>query len=162
MLTFTCPVCGLQLQADNLADMRKHVHVCGRKPSKRTFDVDPTPLVLPVELRFSRRVASQNKTTFAHWSVHHKDKADWREMFPATHTLYGRKLAKSSWELEDLRAGRAKQYDFANLVGGAKPLIDLLIEFGIIIDDRPACFECNYNSSKAEQSGTILRLVHAQ
>ena len=39
---------------------------------------------------------------------------------------------------------RNRLVDFANLVGGAKPIPDCLQRLGYIVDDSPKWFECDY------------------
>jgi hypothetical protein len=43
-----------------------------------------------------------------------------------------------------LRSYRTRLVDYANLVGGAKPIPDALIRLGWLKDDNPRWFHCDY------------------
>ena len=43
-----------------------------------------------------------------------------------------------------IRSYRTRQLDYANLVGGAKPIPDSLIGLGYLVDDGPKWFRCSY------------------
>lgn len=117
------------------------------------------PLVVPVVLTLPRAVLSQNKTTYAHWSAHSRDKAHWVKLLQRVAGTYiGLDLEYSEWSLIRRYAGRSKPYDFANLVGGAKPLIDSLVQLGIIRDDSEKHFKCSYSQEKGRISDTVLTL----
>ena len=46
--------------------------------------------------------------------------------------------------------GRQKrEYDRENLIGGGKPLVDVLKDYAVIIDDRPDCWTGHYRQEKA-------------
>lgn len=121
----------------------------------------PTPLPgLPLTFTFDRAVLSQNRTTYAHWSSHHKDKRSWeKHLLPQLGPYQGLLLRWSSWRLTRVYAGRCREYDYANLIGGAKPLIDLLIEMRILIDDSPGHFLCDYVQEPGDANQTILTLL---
>ena len=53
-----------------------------------------------------------------------------------------------------LRSYRTRLVDYANLVGGAKPIPDCLIRLGYLRDDTPRWFHCEYfqcQVTKAEE-----------
>ena len=53
---------------------------------------------------------------------------------------------------------RRQPYDHANMVGGAKPIVDAAKHVGIITDDKPALFEGHYYQERAQdEPGTTLR-----
>ena len=165
MLQSACSVCMKVHAADTLAALQKAVRNC----CKKTKIVRPTPnfipetffsLTAPLEVTFERRVLSQNKTTYSHWTVYAQDKTDWikhwvRQASPFRPWM----LLKSEWELIDLRGPGDKEYDYGNLVGGAKNLADLLVSRYVIKDDAPKYFKCTYSSQKHSHSGTTLRLI---
>lgn len=75
--------------------------------------------------------------------------------------LEGARFQFSRWELLRRYCPPKKEMDLANVVGGAKPLIDALVNAGIIYDDAPKYFECSYNQERGTENLTILRLLHA-
>jgi len=48
-----------------------------------------------------------------------------------------------------IRSYRARLIDYANLVGGAKPIPDCLIRLGYLKDDSPKWFSCTYEQFQA-------------
>jgi hypothetical protein len=55
--------------------------------------------------------------------------------------------------------GRRREFDHANLVGGCKPLIDVLVSMAIIVDDAPKHFTCAYAQRRGDRNETILELM---
>jgi hypothetical protein len=168
-LTARCPVCGTEVRAEDIRALIAAVKKCCAatrvsetrvRPFPEVPQRRPDPLELPFVATFTKLVSSQNKTTYSHWSVHHADKKAWiaqvRLRLPR---LFGLRAPWSRWKLERVYSGRNRELDFANLVGGAKPLIDVLTEFGIIVDDSPAHFLCEYDQRRDDSSRTILTLL---
>jgi hypothetical protein len=120
-------------------------------------------LELPLSFVFDRSVLSQNRTTYSNWRVHSRDKHDWlRRVQVAAGYLSGQCLAYSVWQLERQYAGRHRLMDHANVVGGAKALIDCLVDLRIIRDDSPTHFTCSYLQNRAARTQTILTLLEAR
>lgn len=71
---------------------------------------------------------------------------------------FGSMLPYSVWSITRVYSSRKREMDMANIVGGFKPLVDLLSEFGIIVDDSPRYFECSYNQEKGGQTHVALIL----
>lgn len=118
------------------------------------------PPKLPAVFELPRRLKSQNKTTYSHWKVHHLDKQAWTKL--VGHILrpcHGLQLPWSRWSLTRLYSGREREMDFANLVGGAKPLIDTLTDYQVIVDDAPTYFSCDYSQERGGRSMTVLTLL---
>jgi len=104
-------------------------------------------------------VESQNNTTYSHWSKHHDYKRRWMATISQVmHAWRNVVLTYSEWSLERHYAPPHRQMDFANLVGGAKPLIDSLTDCGVIKDDNPDCFLCDYKQVADVHSYTRLIL----
>ncbi len=88
-----------------------------------------------------RRVPSQNTTQYGHWRTYTKERDTWLMLLrvqlpprrPPDHPI---RMA--------LRSYRTRLVDYANLVGGAKPIPDCLIRLGWIKDDTPRWFHCDY------------------
>ncbi len=55
---------------------------------------------------------------------------------------------------------RAQLCDYANLVGGAKPIPDMLKRLGYIKDDAPKFFECDYQQRKVpiSEERTVIEI----
>lgn len=70
-------------------------------------------------------------------------------------------LPESAWVLERVYTPPGKEMDYANFVGGAKPLIDGLIHYGIIVDDAPSHFHCKYEQTPGDENATYLILLEA-
>lgn len=89
-----------------------------------------------------RRVPSQNQSTYAHWSAYHKEKSAWAMLIAAG--LPQRKPPTSPVHIR-IASYRNRLLDFANLVGGCKPIIDQLKHRGYIRDDSVRWFRCDYS-----------------
>ncbi len=159
-----CPSCGREHTAPTLDKLVGLIRACCKQQSSGRLAAQPqaqptAPLTLPVELRFDRQVLSQNQTSYAHWSRHHKDKKDWiSRVSTIGRTLVGRRFGYSRWRLVRRYCPPKREYDHANLVGGAKPLIDCLVDCGIIPDDKPAHFFCDYDQEPGDRDETLLIL----
>ncbi|NRA38002.1 MAG: hypothetical protein HRU15_07675 [Planctomycetes bacterium] len=95
-----------------------------------------------------RRVPSQNKSQYAHWSRYTKERDAWyvllRSQLPPIAAIdYPVRLA--------IRSYRVRLLDYANLVGGAKPIPDSLIRLGYLKDDSPPWFRCSYEQFKVSK-----------
>lgn len=56
--------------------------------------------------------------------------------------------------------GRQKrQYDLENLIGGCKPLIDVLKDYAVIVDDRPNFWRGHYDQVKSPDGIDRVRVV---
>ena len=88
-----------------------------------------------------RRVPSQNASMYRHWSAYTKERDAWFVLLRAQ--LPPRAAVAAPVRLA-IRSFRARLVDFANLVGGAKPIPDCLIRLGYLKDDHPHWFACEY------------------
>lgn len=163
MLGSSCPVCGARCQGEDLKRLTKAVRECCRKkgtktPAKPRITEIPIP-PLPLVFRFNRSPLSQNKTTYAHWKVYAKDKSNWQQLMTEILPYDGLHLQTSCWSITRVYTHPAKEFDYANLVGGCKPLIDLLITGGLILDDSPSHFKCTYSQERGDATYTLLTLV---
>lgn len=72
----------------------------------------------------------------------------------------GLRLNWSEWQITRCWAPPRRELDYGNMVGGAKPIPDVLIEMGTIVDDKPAHFACNYLQRRcAGESYTLITLL---
>ncbi len=163
-----CPRCGKEIEASSLSQLKRRVQSCCRPKRGRSKKGVPVlytgpPLEPGFKATFSRLVESQNATTYSHWRVHYDDKKDWlTRVVDHFYKYRGVCLPWSRWSLRRIYAGRNRELDYANLVGGAKPLIDSLIDTGIIVDDAPAYFKCDYEQERGENNCTVLELLETK
>lgn len=166
-LSSACPACNKTHYADRLDDLVQAVRRCCAQPKNRARRTKstvvrppPSKIELPIVLEFDRLVSSQNKTTYAHWTHYNRELQDWRRRCTVTMLqLSNIQLWYSRWRLVRQYRPPHRELDWANLVGGAKPLIDCLVEFGVIHDDRPAHFKCEYEDIKGPVDKTFLSLL---
>ena len=88
-----------------------------------------------------RRVPSQNESQYRHWTLYCKEKELWYVLLRAQ--LTPRRPVDEPVRII-LRSLRIRLVDYANLVGGAKPIPDALKRLGWIKDDSPRWFLCDY------------------
>lgn len=93
-------------------------------------------------ITIARRVPSQNSSQYRHWSHYTKERDLWfillRSQLPPQAQPPEEKVAVL------IRSYRNRLVDFANLVGGAKPIPDCLQRLNYIKDDNPKWFDCRY------------------
>lgn len=100
----------------------------------------PEPLLIVIR----RKVPSQNALMYRHWKNYTKERDMWFVLLRAK--LPPRKATDHPVRLA-LRSYRGRLVDYANLVGGAKPIPDCLIRLGYLKDDSPNWFSCTYEQS---------------
>jgi hypothetical protein len=88
-----------------------------------------------------RRLPSQNRSQYGHWSTYVKERDAWFILLRAQ--LPPQPSVDRPVQLI-LRSYRVRLCDYANLVGGAKPIPDALIRLGYLKDDGPDWFSCRY------------------
>jgi hypothetical protein len=96
-----------------------------------------------------RRVPSQNNSQYSHWSTYARERDTWFMLLRAQ--LPPREPPDEPVRLI-LRSFRTRLVDYANLVGGAKPIPDSLIRLGYLKDDSPRWFYCEYFQSTVAKS----------
>lgn len=55
-------------------------------------------------------------------------------------------------------SGREKEMDHANMVGGAKGMVDAMVRVGLLVDDSPKWFEAEYLQVRSDRSGLHVRI----
>lgn len=174
MVSSTCPVCQKALEGD-LAALSKHVAKCSRAKTKKKSKskVKPerepetrAPLALPVSFMLTRELSSQNTNLGRHWTVKNREKGDWVDLLRGPviqYKLHARQYSWSRWRIERRYAKPCRSYDYANLVGGCKHLIDSLITLGVIEDDAVKNLKVDYQQVEVEPAevGTFLLLLEA-
>ena len=102
-----------------------------------------------------RKVPSQNASMYRHWSAYTAERDAWFVLLRAQ--LPPRRPPSGPVRLA-IRSFRNRLVDYANLVGGAKPIPDCLIRLGYLKDDGPDWFTCTYEQeqvAKAEERTEI-------
>lgn len=105
-----------------------------------------------------RRVPSQNASMYRHWRAYTAERDAWFILLRAQ--LPPRNPPDQPVRLI-LRSLRTRLVDYANLVGGAKPIPDCLIRLGYLKDDSPRWFSCEYYQSivPKDQERTELQFM---
>jgi len=161
-LSAECPKCGDTVYAGSLRELgtRLKNHCRKRKP--------PPPVAvgvlpeLPALFVFNCKLESQNRTTYSHWSVYNQYKKSWQKRVQQQMAaVFGLRLPYSRWRLTRWYVRANHIMDYGNLVGGAKPLIDCLITYGVIKDDNPNCFDCAYEQQQGDTARLTLELLEA-
>lgn len=117
------------------------------------------PPRLPFSFEVPLLIASQNQTQYSHWSKYRGYKQRWYKAIPLlSGPVHDLLLPWSRWEICRLYAGRHRELDYGNLVGGCKPIPDALIKIGAIPDDTPRHFECAYTQTRSERDAVIITL----
>lgn len=88
-----------------------------------------------------RRVPSQNQSQYKHWRNYTRERDAWFVLLRSQ--LTPRDAVAEPVRLA-IRSFRNRLVDYANLVGGAKPIPDCLIRLGYLKDDAPQWFRCTY------------------
>lgn len=161
MLSTRCPRCHTEIRAPNLRQLSQAVRShCKVKQVTATPVATVTLLPeLPWSITLPVSPKSQNLTTYSHWSVYKKDKTRWRRLLlPQVSRYRALQLSYSEWSVTRFWKHPLKEMDFANFVGGCKPLIDILVQEGIIQDDSPRHFKCDYRQQRADTIATVLTL----
>jgi len=96
---------------------------------------------LPRLIIITRKLPSQNDSMYRHWSKYTTERDAWFVLLRTQ--LPPRRQAEIPVRLA-IRSYRVRLIDYANLVGGAKPIPDCLIRLGYLKDDSPKWFSCTY------------------
>jgi hypothetical protein len=165
MASAPCPKCGTPITG-SLAEITRHVKSCGRTSKQRTSKpgapqgaVSEAP-VLPWEIRVPLMISSLNQSQYSHWSVYKRGKDSWSTALSLLlRPVAGLRLNWSEWQITRAWAPPRRELDYLNLVGGCKPLADIMIERGVIVDDCPTNFHCDYFQRRGSVSCTVITLL---
>lgn len=97
----------------------------------------PPPRIIVIK----RKLPSQNDSMYRHWKAYTSERDTWFVLLRVQ--LPPRKPVEVPVRMA-IRSYRARLIDYANLVGGAKPIPDCLIRLGYLKDDSPQWFSCTY------------------
>ncbi len=112
------------------------------------------PAELPYRRTFllRRRIPSQNQFHYAHWRKYAAERDAW---FLLLRAQLAPRAQPPQWPVRiRLHSFRTRLLDYANLVGGAKPIPDALMRLGYLKDDSPRWFHADYHQTlvaKAEE-----------
>lgn len=154
-----CPHCGITVSGD-MVTICDHIQACGRsapaakKPKKakpvkapRPTSSGYRPILLPIGFDLHHPVLSQNAHVGMHWTAKNKEKLAWvADLEPQVRDrqLINARFAWSEWIITRYIGKGQREFDFANLVGGCKQLVDALTTLNVIEDDKPQFFDCIY------------------
>lgn len=162
MLSVTCPQ-GHNYQAADLRALARGCPGClkaaPKKMSKAAQRPERTTEPLTCSVVIPGSILSQNKTTYAHWRAYAKDKKRWLGLLAPWAGPLGGRYLWSSWRLTREWAPPSREFDYGNLVGGFKPVLDCLTELNVIQDDRPACFKADYHQVQGPVTRTVIELL---
>lgn len=104
-----------------------------------------------------RRIPSQNDTTYRHWRLYVQEKKQWKIQLRAA--LKPRLKAPDHLVYLQITSYRNRLLDFANLVGGAKPIPDCLQEMRYLRDDSPEWVKIDYYQQKVPRAEERTEIV---
>jgi hypothetical protein len=170
MFSVKCSECGVVGEYKDIQAFRRHIVKCCKKAGVRPLESltrhinKPTQLPnFPVVLRCTRSVCSQNDfKAKSHW-FYVKDAKGWLnhlEPLVMGADLNGLVLGFSEWSITRVFKAPRREFDWANLVGGAKPIPDALKRLGVIFDDSPAHFKCSYDQVLGDGPSTVITLLN--
>ncbi len=96
-----------------------------------------------------RRVPSQNRSTYSHWTTYAKERDIWYAL------LRARLKPKDPPDCKmyvSIVSYRTRLLDYGNLVGGCKALLDGMVRLGHLKDDAPKWLECLYRQELVKKS----------
>lgn len=110
------------------------------------------------EVTIRRRSPSQNKTQYRHWRDYHAEKSAWLRLLRAALPT---RIPEPRFVEIALLSYRIRLCDYANLVGGAKPIPDALILLGYLWDDSPRWFKASYEQHQVAKGDerTVIRFI---
>lgn len=91
-------------------------------------------------LTIPRACPSQNKHQWAHWGKVRREKQEWYNLIRAAEGFLDipRATGKRKLTLERFGWGTL---DEMNLIGGAKGIVDNLVQLGLLVDDKPSMLQ---------------------
>lgn len=104
-----------------------------------------------------RRIPSQNASLYRHWRAYTRERDAWFVLLRAA--LPPRRAPPAHPVRLLIRSLRARLVDYANLVGGAKPIPDCLIRLGYLRDDGPRWFHAEYAQAQVPRADERTELT---
>ena len=109
-------------------------------------------------IRIQRRIWSQNQRDRSHWSRQRKERDHWRWLIMGQ--LGARQQPPEHRRSITLISYRAQLIaDHANLVGGAKDLVDALVHVGLLKDDADGWANLRYEQKKCRRAEEHTAIV---
>jgi hypothetical protein len=91
-------------------------------------------------LRIEKACPSQNEFAFSSWRKGHRSKAEWKVLIRGSKDFLSVPRAQGKRRLIIERHAKGI-LDESNLIGGAKGIIDDLVQLGLLVDDKPEFLE---------------------
>ena len=82
-------------------------------------------------------------------------------LFAKRHANVPEATGKRRMRVVRLVGPRGRMYDYGNLVGGCKPLVDELVKAGLLVDDSPQHVVEEYDQERAPEHGVRIELQDA-
>ncbi|BDU76268.1 hypothetical protein [Mesoterricola sediminis] len=115
-------------------------------------------------LTIQRATPSQNEFAFSHWREGHRSKKLWAGLIRGAKGFLSIPRASGKRRLTVERHGH-KALDIPNLIGGAKGIVDNLVQLRLLVDDTPELLEItglNVALKRGEKPYTVLILEDCQ
>lgn len=109
-----------------------------------------------MKVSIKKLIVSQNKRDRSHWAKHYRDKRDWG--YALLLALRCKLIPPNRQVHVKITCYRPRLLDDANMVGGAKGLVDAIVDMGIAKDDSREWIKVEYEQvkvPKAEQRTEI-------
>ena len=108
-------------------------------------------------LEIKKKIKSNNVMLRSHWSVKRTDRKEYALLVRSQMKLKKIKYIQPGSKCTIMIISyRKRLLDFDNLVGGAKTLVDALVEECLIHDDSPEYVNLIYEQYKAKQESTMV------
>lgn len=109
-------------------------------------------------LRIEAASPSQNAFAFSHWRKAKASKDAWKMLI---------RCAKGFLEIPKAEGKRTltierhspRELDEPNLIGGAKGIIDNLVQLGLLVDDKPKFLDLRVKQVKVKKAGEHTLLI---
>lgn len=101
-------------------------------------------------LRISKASPSQNEFAFSNWRVAYRSKQEWATLIRGARGFLDVPKASGKRHLTIVRHG-FRALDVPNIIGGAKGIIDNLVQLGLLVDDRPELLDLSARNEKLKR-----------
>jgi hypothetical protein len=109
-------------------------------------------------LRIDKASPSQNAFAFSHWRKAKASKDAWKMLIRCAKGFLEVPKATGKRRLT-IERHSSGLLDEQNLIGGAKGIIDNLVQLGLLVDDRPELLELHAKQVKSSRAGAHTLLI---
>ena len=111
-----------------------------------------------IEIKIPISMPSLNKLLKWHWSKKTKKRKFYQLLIRNEMNRVGyKKVKKNEFCSLEITTSVQRKYDYDNLVGGMKPLLDALRKEGFIYDDNPDSILVNYHQKTDKKPYTTIK-----